>query len=101
MKKAIYIFFGLFSIFGVSYTQASVVKDDEKQVVIHIPEMNCQLCVYLVNKELRGVNGVISTKANFKRQLVDIVAKKSVDNKLLLAAIDKLNYTPVIQTEEP
>lgn len=99
MKKFIYVIFSLFLLCNTGYAQSSVLREDEKQVVLHIPEMTCQLCVYLVNKALREVDGVISTKANFKQQLVNVVAKKSLDNQLLLQAIHKLNYTPIIQTE--
>lgn len=69
----------------------------ERNVTLHIEEMNCQLCVYLVNKELRNIEGVISTKANFNTRLVKIVADEKVSNEQLISAVDKLHYQAVVQ----
>ncbi|AKD38735.1 MerP [Pasteurella multocida subsp. multocida OH4807] len=96
MKKILCAFFLFFSLFNMSYATTPSVNADEKQVSIHIKEMTCQLCVYLVNKELRDIDGVISTKANFKDRIVNIVAKKEVDNQRFVQAIEKLKYTPEI-----
>lgn len=68
----------------------------EKTVVLHIPEMYCQLCVYLVNKELRAVEGVISTKASMKERKATVVAKADVDNQALIQAVKKLNYSAIV-----
>lgn len=65
----------------------------EKNVVLEIPEMYCQLCVYLVNKELRAVEGVISTKASMKERKVNVVVKPNVENEKLIQAVEKLNYS--------
>lgn len=62
-------------------------------MVLHIEEMNCQLCVYLVNKELRAVSGVISTKASMKDRKVKIVTTQDVDNQTLIQAVEKLHYS--------
>jgi len=69
----------------------------ERNITLHIEEMNCQLCVYLVNKELRNIDGVISTKANFNTRLVKIIADETVDDEQLVKAIDKLHYHAVVQ----
>ncbi|WP_439257745.1 heavy-metal-associated domain-containing protein [Lonepinella sp. BR2271] len=69
----------------------------EKHVTLHIEEMNCQLCVYLVNKELRAIDGVISTKGNFNDRLVKIVAEEKVTNEQLIQAIDKLHYHAIVK----
>ncbi|WP_101774452.1 heavy-metal-associated domain-containing protein [Pasteurella oralis] len=101
MKKILCLCLLLFPLFNISYATPSVLNTDEKQVMIHIKEMTCQLCVYLVNKELRNIEGVISTKANFKDRIVNIVAKKEVDNQHLLQTIKKLKYTPdIIQVQQ-
>ena len=68
----------------------------EKTVVLHIPEMYCQLCVYLVNKELRAVEGVVSTKASMKDRKVNVVVKENVDVKSLIQAIEKLHYSATV-----
>ncbi len=100
MKKIVCAFLFFFSLFNISYASMPNINTDEKQVSIHIKEMTCQLCVYLVNKELRNIDGVVSTKANFKDRIVNIVAKKEVDNQHLLQAIKKLEYTPdIIQSQ--
>ncbi|MCK3657675.1 hypothetical protein A4G18_02855 [Pasteurellaceae bacterium Pebbles2] len=69
----------------------------EKQVNLHIEEMNCQLCVYLVNKELRAIDGVISTKGNIKSRLMSVVADDKVSNDQLVNAVGKLHYTAAVQ----
>lgn len=69
----------------------------ERNVTLHIEEMNCQLCVYLVNKELRNIDGVVSTKANFNTRLVNVVADEKVSDDMLVKAIDKLHYQAVVQ----
>ena len=43
----------LLSLFSFSVAQA----EETKQVVLKVNEMNCQLCAYLVNKELRNIDG--------------------------------------------
>ena len=58
----------LFSLFTFSIAQA----EETKQVVLKVNEMNCQLCAYLVNKELRNIDGVISTKASIKDRTVTV-----------------------------
>ncbi|MGC6376679.1 heavy-metal-associated domain-containing protein [Bisgaard Taxon 45] len=101
MKKIFYVVWLIFLLMNPSYATTSSLNPDEKQVAIHIKEMTCQLCVYLVNKELRDIDGVISTKANFKDRVVTIVAKQSVDNQQLMKAIHKLKYTPEILFQQP
>ncbi|PVX41343.1 mercuric ion binding protein [Pasteurella langaaensis DSM 22999] len=64
----------------------------ERNLTLHIEEMNCQLCVYLVNKQLRNIDGVISTKANFNDRSVKVIAEEKVADEQLIAAIDKLHY---------
>ncbi|TDQ59631.1 mercuric ion binding protein [Mesocricetibacter intestinalis] len=72
----------------------------EKQVVIQIKEMTCQLCAYLVNKELRNIDGVITTKADLKTRSVSVSAQDKVSDEQLIQAIDKLHYTPqILRTE--
>ncbi|MGC6405541.1 heavy-metal-associated domain-containing protein [Bisgaard Taxon 45] len=96
MKKIFCACWLIFALIHPSYATTSSLNPDEKQVAIHIKEMTCQLCVYLVNKELREIEGVVSTKANFKDRVVTIVAKQSVDNQQFIDAIYKLKYTPEI-----
>lgn len=76
------------------------IENNQKHVVIQIKEMTCQLCAYLVNKSLRDVEGVISTKASIKEHQVQVIAESNVDNETLKAAIYKLNYTPEIVSTE-
>ena len=79
----------LLSWFAVSFVQAN----ETKEVVLKVKEMNCQLCAYLVNKELRSIDGVISTKASIKDGLVLVVEDPKVTDEQLINAIHKLNYT--------
>lgn len=79
----------LVSLFFASFAQAEA----EKQIVLKVKEMNCQLCAYLVNKELRSIDGVISTKASIKDGTVTVVEDPKVTNEQLINAIHKLNYT--------
>ena len=64
-----------------------------KKIVLKVKEMNCQLCAYLVNKELRNIDGVISTKASIKDGTVTVVEDPKVPDEQLINAIHKLNYT--------
>lgn len=100
MKKYIATMLLAFGLINSSYAQEktaqSEVQQAEKTVVLHIPEMYCQLCVYLVNKELRAVEGVVSTKASMKERKATIVAKENVDNEALIQAIKKLNYSATV-----
>jgi Copper chaperone len=87
-----------FSFNTMSYAnETNTVNDNEKQVVLYVKEMTCQLCVYLVNKELRAIDGVISTKASFKDRLVKVITQKSVSDETLIKAINKLNYSAIVQ----
>ncbi|OOF80870.1 hypothetical protein BKG92_10100 [Rodentibacter ratti] len=65
----------------------------EKQIVLKVNEMTCQLCAYLVNKELRNIDGVISTKASIKDRTVTVLEESKVTDEQLINAIHKLNYT--------
>lgn len=65
----------------------------EKQVVFKVEEMTCQLCAYLVNKEVRNVEGVRTSKASIKDREVTIFADEKVENTALIQAIEKLNYS--------
>ena len=73
----------LLSLFAISFAHAN----ETKQIVLKVKEMNCQLCAYLVNKELRNIDGVISTKASIKDGLVTVVEDPKVTNQQLFDAI--------------
>ena len=87
MKKIITVLW--LSLFTLSFVQAN----ETKQIVLKVKEMNCQLCAYLVNKELRNIDGVISTKASIKDGTVTVVEDPKVTDEQLIEAIHKLNYT--------
>lgn len=101
MKKILLTICALFGAFHPAYANeqptaqetTQAVAQTEKKLTLHVEEMNCQLCVYLVNKELRAVDGVISTKASMKTRRVDIVAKQNVDTQTLIQAVEKLHYS--------
>lgn len=97
MKKYIASLLLAFGLMNSTYAQEknaqSEMQQAEKAVVLHIPEMYCQLCVYLVNKELRAVEGVISTKASMKERKAMVVAKADVDNQKLIQAVEKIHYS--------
>ena len=79
----------LLSLFAISLAHAN----ETKQIVLKVKEMNCQLCAYLVNKELRNIDGVISTKASIKDRTVTVVEDPKVPDEQLINAIHKLEYT--------
>lgn len=66
----------------------------EKQITFKVEEMHCQLCAYLVNKEVRNVEGVRTSKVLLKERQVTIFADEKVENEDIANAIRKLNYTP-------
>ncbi|MDG6895449.1 heavy-metal-associated domain-containing protein [Volucribacter amazonae] len=82
-------------VFLILYAQMAAAT--EKQVVLQIKEMTCQLCAYTVNKTLRDVQGVITTKANIQNQTVRVTAQQDLDNQQLIEAIESLNYSAVLQ----
>ena len=79
----------LLSWFAVSFVQAN----ETKEVVLKVKEMNCQLCAYLVNKELRNIDGVISTKASIKDRTVTVLEDPKVTDEQLIDAIHRLKYS--------
>ena len=79
----------LLSLFAISFAHAN----ETKQIVLKVKEMNCQLCAYLVNKELRNIDDVISTKASIKDRTVTVVENPKVSDEQLINAIHKLEYT--------
>ncbi|HHF5502291.1 TPA: heavy-metal-associated domain-containing protein [Haemophilus influenzae] len=79
----------LLSLFAISFAHAN----ETKQIVLKVKEMNCQLCAYLVNKELRNIDGVISTKTSIKDRTVTVVEDPKVVDEQLINAIHKLEYT--------
>ena len=79
----------LLSLFAISFAHAN----ETKQIVLKVKEMNCQLCAYLVNKELRNIDGLISTKASIKDRTVTVVENPKVSDEQLINAIHKLEYT--------
>jgi len=84
----------LLSLFAFSFAHAEETPvQAEKKIVLKVKEMNCQLCAYLVNKELRNIDGVISTKASLKDGTVTVVEDPKVTDDQLINAIHKLNYT--------
>ena len=84
----------LFSLFALSFAHSEEAPvQAEKKIVLKVKEMNCQLCAYLVNKELRNIDGVISTKASIKDGTVTVVEDPKVPDEQLINAIHKLNYT--------
>lgn len=78
----------LFSTFSANATE------NEKELIFKVEEMHCQLCVYLVNKEVRNVEGVKTTKASLKERKISVIADPKVENEQIANAIRKLNYTP-------
>ncbi len=78
---------------NVASNNATVEQQAQKEVNFYIKEMTCQLCVYLVNKELRALDGVLSTKANMKERTVKIHATESSSLEQMIKAIEKLGYS--------
>ncbi|EFL80405.1 heavy-metal-associated domain-containing protein [Actinobacillus pleuropneumoniae] len=78
---------------AVSTNNVTTEQQAQKEVNFYIKEMTCQLCVYLVNKELRAIDGVISTKANMKERKVKIIANEKVSTEQMIKAIEELGYT--------
>lgn len=99
MKNIIKILLSVFLLNTSLLTNSYASENKEKEVVIHIKEMTCQLCAYLVNKELRNIEGVISTKAAIKDNSVKVITEEKVQNETLFEAIKKLKYTPELLSD--
>lgn len=99
MKKSVYFLLPLLFLPPLQASDApqteTVVNAQpaEREVKLAVKEMTCQLCVYLVNKELRALDGVISTKADMKKREVKIIAKESVSIEQMIEAVEKLGYS--------
>ncbi|SUU00750.1 copper chaperone [Actinobacillus lignieresii] len=78
---------------AASTNNVTTEQQAQKEVNFYVKEMTCQLCVYLANKELRAIDGVISTKANMKERKVKIIANENVAVEQMIKAIEKLGYT--------
>lgn len=71
-------------------------QEKEKQMTFSVPEMNCQLCVYLVNKEVRNVEGVKTSKASIKERKVTVFSDSEVSHEAIIDAIHRLNYSATL-----
>ena len=84
----------LLSLFALPFAYAEEAPvQAEKKIVLKVKEMNCQLCAYLVNKELRNIDGVISTKASIKDGTVTVLEDPKVTDEQLIDAIHRLKYS--------
>lgn len=88
MRKCYLLLPFLFSTFSANATE------NEKELIFKIEEMHCQLCVYLVNKEVRNIEGVKTTKASLKERKLTVTTAQNVLDEEIAKAIRKLNYTP-------
>jgi len=96
LKKIIYVLL-MVSAFSQAVYAATAAQPKptsqtvEREVSFYVKEMTCQLCVYLVNKELRALDGVIKTKANMNEHTVKVIENQ----KLLTSNLFKLlkNFT--------
>lgn len=80
----------------------SMTLTQAKEVELFVKEMNCQLCVYLVNKELRALESVQKTKGDMQRQTVKVVLDDDVDPQTLVQTLsEKLHYhAEIVSTEK-
>lgn len=99
MKKSVYFLLPLLFLPPLQASEAPQtetvvnVQPAEREVKLAVKEMTCQLCVYLVNKELRALDGVISTKADMQKREVKVIAKESVSIDRMIEAVEKLGYS--------
>lgn len=94
-----------FSIFSVCLLLTTAVFADEgaqtpPSRIFKIEEMNCQLCAYLVNQEVRSIEGVVTTKASIKDRRLTVIAQPDVPNEAIVSAVNKLHYTAQPLTEK-
>lgn len=79
----------------------SIPLTQAKEVELFVKEMNCQLCIYLVNKELRALESVQKTKGDMQRQTVRVVLDDNVDPQVLVQTLnEKLHYHAEIITKD-
>ncbi|QIW15318.1 mercuric reductase [Pasteurellaceae bacterium RH1A] len=100
MLKKLLILLTLIPALALAEKSQNPTASGEKSLVLKVPEMTCQLCAYLVNKELREVEGVASTKASIKDRTVKVVAKSEVTNQALIQAVEKLHYSASVVQDE-
>ncbi|MGR6982140.1 heavy-metal-associated domain-containing protein [Testudinibacter sp. P27/CKL/0425] len=100
MKKIVTLMMLWAAFSGFATAAETANTSGERQLTLQVNEMNCQLCAYLVNKELRNLDGVVSTKPNIKTQLVKVVVKEPFDNQRLIQAMDGLHYTAAVLPAE-
>lgn len=92
MKKFFAVLLFLISLCGYSYADEQSVTNNQRELTMQVDEMNCQLCVYLVNKELRSIEGVLKTKADMNAHTVKVITTDKVSNEQLIKAMEKLHY---------
>ncbi len=69
---------------AVAYAEAS-----DRQVVIEIEGMTCELCAVAIKKSLREVKGVMAVKVSFKEKKAWLTTDTSVTDEMLMEAIRK------------
>ncbi|KGQ28417.1 heavy-metal-associated domain-containing protein [Gallibacterium anatis] len=92
MKKFFAVLLFLISLCGYSYADGQSVTNNQRELTMQVDEMNCQLCVYLVNKELRSIEGVLKTKADMNAHTVKVITTDKVSNEQLIKVMEKLHY---------
>ncbi len=71
-------------------------KETEKKVRLAIRGMTCANCGSVIEKALKGMEGILSAEASFERASADIVYdERKVGLTEIIARIDSLGYTAV------
>lgn len=59
---------------------------------IYIDGMSCMHCAAKVEKALSSINGVTDAKVDLNAKKATVKLKKDVDNAILTAAVDELDF---------
>ncbi|MDA8079047.1 MAG: heavy metal-associated domain-containing protein [Nitrospiraceae bacterium] len=78
------------------------VEAAERQVVIEIEGMTCELCPVAIKKSMEGIKGVKTVKVSFEDKKAWVTAEETITDDMLLTAVQKTGpYTGKVIERKP
>ena len=76
-------------------------SDNYERVTLHIPDVHCSSCIWLLENLERLNGGVLDSKIDFvKKRLTVHYAPKEISLRTLAELLDKIGYPPSIKLDE-
>ena len=77
-----------------------MVGAQKQQVIIDVKGMTCPLCVSIINKALRGTEGVIKAKSYMNKHEAVVIVPADFELQRLIDAIEPTGYKGTIRSVE-